>query len=164
MDIQQSLGARTLIYYLYRNTLLGVILLIVSFVIGTINPDIGLISSALMVLSFFIIIVGAIRGWIKYVSCTFVLGEYALIIRRGILSKRETSIPYRQIQNVDISQSFSNRMMGVSKLVILTAGHDDNDNTGESEGIFDVIQSSVASELQEELLKRTNIQQIKQAA
>ena len=49
----------------------------------------------------------------------------ALKIKRGILSKEEIAIPYRQIQDVDIEQSISDRMWGVARLAILTAGHEE---------------------------------------
>jgi uncharacterized membrane protein YdbT with pleckstrin-like domain len=70
------------------------------------------------------------------------------------LSKKEISIPYRQIQDINIEQTFYFKMMGVSKLVVLTAGSDDNDKEGEAEGIFEVIDSSVAEKIREELLQK----------
>ena len=53
------------------------------------------------------------------------LDDDALKIRRGILSKEETAIPYRQIQDVDIEQNISDRIWGVARLAILTAGHEE---------------------------------------
>jgi len=97
-------------------------------------------------------------SWFKYISCDFTLGENAFSIRKGVLSKKEVSIPYRQIQNIDIEQSFNFKMMGVCKLVILTAGNDNNDKDGESEGVFDVIDFKVASSIKEMILQKTNIQ------
>lgn len=78
------------------------------------------------------------------------------------MSKKEVSIPYRQIQNINIEQTFSHKMMRVSKLIILTAGSDNADKVGESEGVFEIIDSELALKIREELLKRTNTQIIKE--
>ena len=53
-------------------------------------------------------------------------------------------------------------MMGVSKLVILTAGNDNNDKEGESEGIFQVIDSNIAEKMRTDILERANIQEVKE--
>ncbi len=163
METEQKLGIKTFLYYLYQSVTTGIGILFLAFVIFSINPSLGFISSGLFIFAFFVIAAGVVRSWIKYVSCTFVLGEHALIIKRGIISKKEISIPYRQIQNVNLEQSAIYRIMNVSKLIILTAGQDGNDTVGESEGVFDVIDASVAKYLQEDLLKRTNIQQVETA-
>ena len=66
------------------------------------------------------------------------LDDDALKIRRGILSKEEIAIPYRQIQDVDIEQNISDRLWGVARLAILTAGHEEakEGEEDDSEGIF----------------------------
>ena len=163
MATEQKLGIKTFFYYLYRSLAIGIGLLILSLLLPNTNQAFHFIAYGLLILSFLIIVAGAINSWVKYISCTFILSEYALIIKHGLINKKEISIPYRQIQNVNIDQSAANRMMGVSKLIILTAGQESNPRAGESEGVFDVIDASVAKELQENLLRRTNVQQIEQS-
>jgi putative membrane protein len=100
-------------------------------------------------------------GWLIYKNYTFALGDDSLKIKRGILNKEEVAIPYRQIQDVDINRDLSFQMLGLSKIVILTAGHEDaSDKNDDSEGILPAIDKNLADWLQAELLKRANIQKV----
>jgi len=102
-------------------------------------------------------------SWIIYENYTFFLGEDALKIKRGVFTREEIAIPYRQIQDVDIEQSISYRAIGVSRLVILTAGHEDEKTEGDkTEGILPAIDSALAEQLQSQLLTRANVQTIKE--
>ena len=84
-----------------------------------------------------------------------------LKIRRGVFSREEVAIPYRQMQDVDIEQNLTDRFWGVCRLVILTAGHEDEPQPeGESEGILPVIDKTLAEQLQAELLRRADVQRV----
>ena len=86
-------------------------------------------------------------------------------IKRGILNKTENAIPYRQIQNVDIERNFTFQMLGLSRLIILTAGHEDEKSQGkdEAEGVISAVDQKIASWLQTELLKRADVQKVTNA-
>ena len=118
------------------------------------------LTVGLFVLSFIIALIGFLISWIDYISCTFTLDEESFDITRGIFNKKEVSIPYRQIQDIDVEQSFFQKFFGVSKLVILTAGNDDNDKEGEAEGVFQVIDANIAEKLRENLLQKTSVQKV----
>ena len=93
------------------------------------------------------------------------MAEDSFKIRRGILNKTENAIPYRQIQNVDIERNFTFQMLGLSRLIILTAGHEDINIKGsdEAEGIIPAMDKELAEWLQTELLKRADIQKVTEA-
>lgn len=113
----------------------------------------------LFLISLFVALASA---WLTYISYTFLVADDALKIKRGIFSKTEIAIPYRQIQNVDIEINILFRIMGLSRLIILTAGHEDinpKDND-EAEGIIPAIDSQLALWLQTELLKRADVQKV----
>ena len=116
-----------------------------------------LIGLAIVVEAFALLI-----GWLTYINYTFTVDANALKIRKGILNHEETALPYRQIQTIDLKQDLLGRMIGVSQLVILTAGHEDANESvsGESEGEFPVIDSGLASQLRDELLKRANTERV----
>ena len=171
MDIEQKLGVKVFYYYLSKRISVGLIVLIISIVfyssestliskIIAVVPKnlateaIGYCGIGLFLISALTILGAFIMSWINYIDCTFVLGENAFSIRRGLFSKKEVSIPYRQIQNINIERSFYFKTMGVSKLIVLTAGNDNNDTDGGSEGIFQVIDSAVAEKLKEDLLEK----------
>jgi uncharacterized membrane protein YdbT with pleckstrin-like domain len=100
-------------------------------------------------------------GWLVYINYKFSLGEDSFKVKRGILYKEEIAIPYRQIQDVNIRRDPAFLIMGLSKLIIQSAGHDEKgDEAGESEGILPAIDKDMAERLQEELLKRANVQKV----
>lgn len=102
-------------------------------------------------------------SYLSYQGYEFMLDDDALKIRRGILNKEEIAIPYRQIQDVDIDQSFSDRMWGVARVAILTAGHEGekgDERRDESEGVFPAINRALAESLQTELLKRADVEKV----
>lgn len=177
MLTNQKLGIKVFYYYLSKRVVVGILLLVVSFFISStkgalvtkmalIIPLTTSLTSAnflvngLFVLSVLLVLFGVVTSWINYISCKYTLDENALSIRRGILNKKEVFIPYRQIENINIDQTLNFKMMGISKLTIETAGGDNN-NGGEPEGVFEVIDSKIAKSIREYILQRMNTEPIK---
>ncbi len=115
----------------------------------------GLLFVAVLAITFFV-------TWLIYSRYKFCLGDDSLKIKRGVLDKEEVAIPYRQIQDVDIKRDLSFQMLGLSRIVILTAGHEEDEKPGddESEGILPALDKDLAEWLQAELLKRANVQKV----
>lgn len=100
---------------------------------------------------------------LDYYGYQFFLDVDALKIKRGVINKDEISIPYRQIANVDVEQTFVHQLLGVSRVAILTAGHEDkNGDTNEdfSEGALPVIEKDKAEEMRDILIKRANVEKV----
>lgn len=174
METNQKLGIKVFYYYLSKKISVGLILIIFSFIIASLKKSIiskvvlvfpqstssnivGYFIAILFIISILFIVGGVIASLIDYLSNSFNLGENAISIKRGFISKKEISIPYRQIQDINIEQSLNFKMMGISKMILLTAGDDDNDKEGESEGIFKVIDMGIAEKIKEYILQKTNI-------
>ncbi len=84
-------------------------------------------------------------------------------IRRGIFNTNETSIPYRQIQDVDLVQSLINKIIGVTRIAILTAGHEDKSGDTDldfSEATLPAIDYADALVIRESLLSKANVQKV----
>lgn len=96
----------------------------------------------------------------QYIAYEFMLDEHALKIRSGIINLQIEAIPYRQMQNVDIERDLLYRILGVSRMVILTAGTEDASTGNESEGIIPAIDKNLAFAIQRELLKRANEERV----
>lgn len=111
---------------------------------------------AIFIISF---CVGFISSYLTYKNHLFCLASDAFKIKRGVFTQVETAFPYRQIQNVEIERRLLFRMLGLSKLVIITAGHD-NPRTirNEAEGALPMIEKEIAEALQVELIRRSDIQ------
>ena len=132
----QKLGKRTLWLMLSEQMVPSVIIFIATVVLfiarengvfektflANWSPYIVLGAWILFILVFLITFFVA---YLTYTNYLFMLDDDALKIRRGILSKEEVAIPYRQIQDVDVEQNISDRMWGVARLAILTAGHEE---------------------------------------
>jgi len=121
-------------------------------------------DTTLALLSVFIIVfVGALlTSWIQYIAYEFALDEHALKIRRGILNIQIEAVPYRHMQNVDIERSILYRVFSLSRIIILTAGTEDPLSDNESEAIIPGIEKHIAHDLQQELLRRANIEKVLQ--
>lgn len=68
--------------------------------------------------------VGAIGGWhvAYYQRFEYEMTPDTFDIRSGVVSRRNREIPYRRIQNVDISRTMLQRAIGVAELRLETAG------------------------------------------
>lgn len=69
-------------------------------------------------------------------------------IRSGVISRREREIPYRRIQNVDISRNVIQRLIGIAAVSLETAGG------SQTEGSIRYVTYQAAEHLQHELQRR----------
>ncbi len=149
--------------------LLGlVIIIIASAAVGFSHGGFNILLPGLILLLLYA--VGAISMARYNYSChQFMLDDYALHIRTGIINTSEMSIPYRQIQDVNIEQSYIERSFGVASLSVLTSGHADAGYAKigeagvpqeESAGFFQQVERAYADELQKVLMQASNVQQV----
>ncbi len=104
-----------------------------------------------------------LMGVLAYFSYQYMLDETAFRIKRGIINKDEISIPYNQIEDINVGQTLMFHILGVSRMSIMTAGRDDKygDQTNDpSEGNLPAIEKHRAEEIRAELLRRSEIQKI----
>jgi len=110
------------------------------------------------------LLIGGVIGYLRYVTYKFCLADDALLIEQGILNKERVSIPYRQVQNINLKRNIIDRLLGVSHLIILTAGHEDSRDPGDpnyqAEGQLPLLDKHRAEQIQSELLQHTNTQRI----
>ena len=131
-----------------------------STMFGNLQNDAVTASLALFIISLIIFIISLGLAWLNYINYTFLMADDSFKIKRGVFSKTENAIPYRQIQNVDVERSIMFQMLGLSRLIILTAGHEDEKNrdSDEAEGVIPAIDYKLGGWMQSELLKRADIQ------
>ena len=80
----------------------------------------------------------------------YVLTEDTLDIRSGVVSRREREIPYRRIQNVDVSRSALQRAIGVAAVDLETAGG------SSTEGSIRFVTPAEATRLQRAVQRRAS--------
>ena len=78
----------------------------------------------------------------------YVLTEDTLDISSGVISRREREIPYRRIQNVDVSRGVLQRAIGVAAVDLETAGG------SSTEGSIRYVTPDEATRLQREVQRR----------
>ncbi len=174
----QRLGRKTLSIFILERINASFIFLLISLVLFAIDGQefvakttishlpyyIGLVAWISLAAFAVLLAVAVLVAWLTYVNYRFSLGDDSLKIKRGVIDKEEIAIPYRQIQDVDIDRSPGFQMMGLSRIVILTAGHEEKgDKPDESEGILPALDKDLAEWLQNELLKRANVQKVVEA-
>ena len=173
--VYETLGKRAYMVILTKSTnpafstfLIAIVLLILDkqkFIATSQMHQTGIIHwviICLLILGVILLFVGFVIAKVKYASYTFSVGEDALKVRTGIFNKREIAIPYRQIQDIEITRSFLEQFMGVSRVEILTAGEDETNKGKDSEAVLSMIDHERAVTLQAELIHRANIQKVVQ--
>ena len=168
----QRLGRRTFWVFVFESSTPAIVVFIIwlglLFVEAFgLSPSLGstdnLLTLGILVgtlLLLFFTIFAFIVATIRYFGYAYSLGDNSFHISLGILNKFDISIPYRQIQDVNLERTFINRMWGVSRLSILTAGTEDTtvDGKNVSDGDIPLIEKGKADYLRQELLKRANNQ------
>ena len=171
----QKLGNKTFLMFIFNRMSVPFIFLFLSIALFVFQGSSFLKNVSIQNISYYLYLIAwifmglfslslifiVLISWLTYINYTFAITDFALKIRRGILSREEIAIPYRQIQDVDISQDISYRLLGLSELIILTAGNqEDKTPNDETEGVLPVLDSQLAKMIQTELLERANIQTV----
>jgi len=60
--------------------------------------------------------------WLQTLGTTLIITDQRSTLRKGILSKYTNDVRHSSVRNVQISQSFLQRMFGVGKIGISSAG------------------------------------------
>jgi uncharacterized membrane protein YdbT with pleckstrin-like domain len=74
-----------------------------------------------------IMAVGLAKGWLERVATLYTITDRRIIIRKGILSRKERAAHIDRVQNVNLTQTFFDRLFQVGTLDFDTAGTEDSD-------------------------------------
>ena len=112
------------------------------------------------------LLIAILAGFIVYISlsllCAFLkqrtfsyeIDEKRIEIKQGVLWRSITTIPIEKIQNIDIQRSMTARMLGLSTILIQTAGASIDIP---SEGVLPGLEKDVAVKLRDQLLSSHHI-------
>jgi uncharacterized membrane protein YdbT with pleckstrin-like domain len=76
-----------------------------------------------------IFVVAIVVGLLKRIGTKYRITDQRLYIKHGLLSRREQHTRLERVQNVNTSQSFLQRVLGIGTVDFDTAGTDDSDFT-----------------------------------
>jgi putative membrane protein len=113
-----------LIAKIYLTVLLIFVFLVLPWVLLGLIPDLGwlyviifLVVNALWLIPTAILIPPYVR------SIVYELGEEELLVRKGIITRTEQTVPYRMITNTDLKRGPLDRALGIGGIAIHTAGY-----------------------------------------
>lgn len=69
-----------------------------------------------------VLAVGVVDTVLRYRRWTFDVQDDALALERGVYTEVESSVPYVRIQHVDTRRGLFSRLVGLSSVVVYTAG------------------------------------------
>lgn len=111
------------------------------------------ITTYLLIILLFLLSISWIWAKLTHQFYRYELREEGLRKESGVILKTYSSIPYSRIQNIDIYRDLLDRILGLSRLHIQTAG---NNIPNSSEGKLPGLSVETAEQLREELIKRIN--------
>ncbi len=110
------------------------------------------------ILGLIVMIFGIILARIQYKNYTFAFEEFDMKVKRGWLSTRIMSIPYRQMQDVNLERDLTHRLTKTTRVVIASAGTDESPNKDEADIILDPIDMAAADEIRLMLERKIGVQ------
>lgn len=122
-----------------------------------ISKSLILMTLWLALLGFLIVIL--LYSLIIYRQYKFKIDQHAFYVRRGVFFVKESVIPYRQIQNVEINRPYIYRLIGLAELDLTTfsnAEFNGNPNSEKAKHLLPLIDYKVAKSLSEHLIQRGN--------
>jgi len=155
---KQSLGKNAVIAFFISYVVKTAILLPLLFIALVFDPLFGLLGIGIYVLALYI------TAMVIYSSFYYWVDDHSFHKSYGIIHKKDVSIPYQQIQNVNINRSLTDRMLGLSRISIETAGNnatkDSSSNvssvTSSAEGYIPGVDLQCAKEVHDLLLVRAD--------
>lgn len=93
-------------------------------------------------------VAGAVYGVARYLAFAYEVDATTLTIRSGVFRRRAREIPLERVQNVDVEESFLQRLLGLAVVRFETAGG------GSTEGTLSLVSVDEAEVLQGELRRR----------
>ncbi|EMA63323.1 PH domain-containing protein [Halorubrum lipolyticum] len=121
------------------------IVVVLFFVVNN-NPEWGFAAATAVAGAVVLLAVGYEVAY--YRRFDYELTEDTLDISSGVISRREREIPYRRIQNVDVSRSVIQRAIGVAAVDLETAGG------SSTEGSIRFVSPDEATRIQREVQRR----------
>jgi hypothetical protein len=81
------------------------------------------VSTALVAAIWLVVgLLGSVHALLYYRSWRFEIQDDALYLVRGVVTEVETAVPYVRVQHVDTQRGPVERLVGLSSLVVYTAG------------------------------------------
>lgn len=111
--------SRVRLLWIGRAVVAAAVLAAIAFVADRF-VDVGPRLGALVL--FVVAVFGTVHALLYYRSWRFEIQDDALYLVRGVVTEVETAVPYVRVQHVDTQRGPVERLVGLSSLVVYTAG------------------------------------------
>lgn len=157
---KHSLGHRAFLVFFFRRIKFVIFLFLLSFVASYSErwvpaeyaPWGDYAAKMILLLSFAYFAFIFLETYLEYRYYTYFFTEEAFIMTQGYVVRNEIATLYHHIQNVNIERSVIDRMIGVSKVIILMTGSDRN--TQRNQIVLPAVGKRKSKLVQAELLRR----------
>jgi len=113
---------------------------------------IGLIAAV----GVFLIILSS--AWLEYTHYGIIVGESNFKVKKGVFNVVEIGTPYRYVKEVRIQRTPSDQLIGVSSIIVEVLGEEEGQEfSEESEIVIPSIDKDIAVQIQDSILKRSEI-------
>ncbi len=186
---ERRLGTKALIIFILQRTLPVVILIAIAFTaianfpqlvesatntLAIVNPNSHLTTmdvaswvanliSGLFFISIVLFIFGFVFAWFKYHFYTYTFEEFDMKLKKGILYRKEVTISYRQMQDINITRGIVFQIFGVSRILIDSGGHEEPYESNTTDIILEPIDQFEAKEIRDMLQKKIGVQMVREA-
>lgn len=108
-----------------------------------------------------ILLVVCFTGWLQYFRYGIAISDKDLKIKRGFIATEEIGVPYRRIRDVKINRSLLEQIFGVSDIMVILSDFEGSEPVSEDSTVFlPSIERGVAMEIQDNILKKSQVEQI----
>ncbi len=157
----KQLNKKSIYLFFFANSISVVILILFLISLLTIIPIIifgGVRADPfvlyVIILYIILFLIMYVIANLKYKFYRYALKEQGFYKEYGIISKRFVTIPYEKIQNIDIYQTLTARILKIYAIQVQTAGMS---GVIGAEGILPGIAKEEAERLKNEMLKRSRL-------
>lgn len=112
----------------------AVSVVVTAVVVGVVGVGVGVVWLGYgpvpgIVLGVGVLVLGAVHMELRYRIWRFEVRDEELFIRRGVITRVETLVPYVRVQHVDTRRGPVERTVGLGSVVVYTAGSRGSDVT-----------------------------------
>jgi len=118
----ERLDRKVVVVWLWRVLVFAVVLAVAAGVAVTVlDPGVSRLVAAPAVFGV-VAVVGTVHALLRYRVWRFDVREDTLYIERGVLVRVRTTVPYVRVQHVDSRRGPLERVLGLGRVVVYTAG------------------------------------------
>jgi DNA-directed RNA polymerase subunit RPC12/RpoP/membrane protein YdbS with pleckstrin-like domain len=89
------------------------------------NNPIGFVFAIILIIAYGLGLLILLIWWLRCLGTTLTVTNKKTILRKGILSKHTNEVRHSDVRNVQVSQGIFQRIFGVGKIGVASAGHGD---------------------------------------